>query len=87
MNWVLATMSNFIIPISFQPLIFQTWTNWFNRIHSLKYLRYATLGCEDIAIRKPEFEAKTHVFFFSLYLKSKLERPRGHLFEIKSVFV
>ena len=28
-----------------------------NRIHNLKYLRFTTLGCEDIVIRKSEFVA------------------------------
>ena len=34
-----------------------------NRIHSLKYLRFTTLGCKDIGIRKSEFVAKTQFLF------------------------
>ena len=68
-NWVFATNSNFLIPISmqpdvanlwyFKPLIFQTCIIWSNRIHSLKYLRFTTLGCKDKGIRKSEFVTKT----------------------------
>ena len=47
-----------------KPLIFQTQINWSNRIHSLKYLRYATFGSKDVMIRKSEFVAKTQ--FLSL---------------------
>ncbi len=36
---------------------------WSIRIHSLKYLRSAALGCKDIGIRKSEFVAKTHFLF------------------------
>ena len=44
-----------------KPLIFQTQIIWFNRIHSLKYLRSTTLGSKDIVIRKSGFVAKTQV--------------------------
>ena len=42
-----------------KPLIFQTLIIWFNRIHSLKYLRSVTFGSKDIVTRKSEFVAKT----------------------------
>ena len=58
-NWVFATNSNFLILLSLQPLIFQTYVISWNRIYSLKYLRYTTLGSEDIGISKSEFVAKT----------------------------
>ena len=41
-----------------KPLIFQTQIIWSNRIHSLKYLKYATFGSKDNMIRKSEFGAK-----------------------------
>jgi len=43
-------------------LIFQTQIIWFNWVHSLKYLRSTTLGCEDIRIRKSEFVTNTQFF-------------------------
>jgi len=36
-----------------------------NRISSLKYLRYTTLGCIDIKIRKLEFVAKTQLVSYN----------------------
>ena len=42
-----------------KPLIFQTQIIRSNRFHSLKYLRSATFGSKDIAIRKSEFVTKT----------------------------
>ena len=60
-NWVFATNSNFVIPISLQPdgvngVIFQTEIIWSNRIHILKYLRYTTftkiLGLENQSLRR-----------------------------------
>ena len=48
-----------------KPLIFQTQITWFNRIHSLKYLRYATFGFKDIVIRKLEFVAKTQFLYLN----------------------
>ena len=42
-----------------KPFIFQTYIIWYNSIHSLKYLRYTTLCCKDIGIRKSEIGAKT----------------------------
>ena len=49
--------------LSCKPLIFQTQIIWSNRIHSLKYLRSATFGSEDIVIRKLEIVAKTQFLF------------------------
>ena len=42
-----------------KPLTFKTQIIWSNRIHSLKYLRYATFGSKDTVTRKSEFVAKT----------------------------
>ena len=46
-----------------KPLIFQTQIIWSNRIHSLKYLRYATFGSKDLVIRKSEFVAKIQFLY------------------------
>ena len=53
-----------------KPLIFQTQITWSNRIHSLKYLRYATFGSKDKVIRKSEFVAKTQ------FLSQRTRRPQ-----------
>ena len=54
-----------------KPLIFQTYIIWSNIIHSLKYLRSSTLGCNDIEIRKSEFVAKTQFLCkFSFFLSN-----------------
>ena len=52
-NWVFATKSNLLIPISLQfdgvkckPLILQTWNMWSNTMLSLKCLRSTTLVCK-----------------------------------------
>ena len=56
--------------IPFNPFIFATWIGeyrryvnlrffWFTRIYSLKYPRSLVLGCQNLWIRKSEFEAKT----------------------------
>ena len=60
-NWVFATNLNVLIPISLQPddvnlWQFQTKIIGPNKIHSL---RFTTLRCKDIGIRKSEFVAKT----------------------------
>ena len=47
-----------------RPLIFQTYNIWCNRIHSLKYLRFTTVGYKDIRIRKFEFVTKTQFLYF-----------------------
>ena len=54
-----------------KPLIFQTQIIWTNRIHSLKYLRYATFDSKDIVIRKSEFAAKTQFLFPWSQLRKK----------------
>ena len=54
-----------------KPLIFQTQIIWSNRIHSLKYLRYATFDSKDIVIRKSEFAAKTQFLFPWSQLRKK----------------
>ena len=53
---------------------------WSSRIHSLKCLRFTTLDCKDIVIRKSAFVVKTRIPFLFLYLgvKSKLEELRGY---------
>ena len=60
-NWVFATNSDFLIPISLQPdgVNLQYFKLSSNRIHSLKYQRSPTLNCKDIGIRKSGFVAKT----------------------------
>ena len=62
-NWVFATNSNLLIPISLQADGANLW--YFKlililsiSINSLKYLRSTTLAYKDIKIRKPEFMAK-----------------------------
>jgi len=62
-NCVLASNLNFLIPIShgvnllyFKLRLFEL---EFNRIHSLKYIRFTTLGCIDIRLSKSEFVAIT----------------------------
>ena len=61
-NWVFATNSNFLIPIFSQPVCVNLWYIKFRifdskEMHSLKYLRSATLVCKDIGLRKSEFVA------------------------------
>ena len=46
-----------------QPLIFQTTIIWSNQNLYCKYLRYTTLGCTDIEIRKSEFVVKIQLFY------------------------
>ena len=41
--------------------------NKFNRMHSLNYLRYTTLGCKDIGIIKTEFVAKLYFFRYNKF--------------------
>ena len=54
-----------------KPLIFQTQIVLCYRIHSLKYLRYATFGCKVIVIRKSEFVAKTQFLCFVTFSTAK----------------
>jgi len=64
-NWVLATNSDFLIPISFEPYIINLWyfklifSNLSNRSHSLKCQMSTPLDYKDIGIRKLEFVTKT----------------------------
>ena len=63
-NWVFWNKIKYLNPNFFSTrwcklLIFQTQIIWFNRIHSLKYLRSTTFGSKDIVIMKSEFVAKT----------------------------
>ncbi len=66
-NWVFATNSEFIIPISLEPNVANLWyfKLWSNKIHSLKYLRFTTLESKDIGFRNAEFVAKTQFLWFS----------------------
>ncbi len=62
-NWVFATNSDFLIPISLdsnlvKPLTFQTMTSVKSYNISLKYQRFTTLGSKDIGMRKTEFVAR-----------------------------
>ena len=64
-NWVFATNSNFLIPISLQSDGVNLY--YFKlRLSDITefivwniYLRYSTMGYKDIGIRKSEFVAKT----------------------------
>ena len=71
-NWVFATNSNFITPISSQShcinlCYFRLF--WSNRIHSLKYQSSTTSCCKKIEMRKSEFVAKTqllrNIYYFN----------------------
>ena len=70
-NWVFATNSNLIIPISLQPYGANLW--YFKlrllsiSINSLKYLRSTTMGYKDIEIRKSEFVAKTQLLLWRYF--------------------
>ena len=62
-NWVFATNSDFLIPISLQPTVadlrnLEEWIMLSDNL-SLKYLRFTPLGCKDIEIIKIKFVAKT----------------------------
>ena len=52
-------------------MIFQTEITWSNRIHSLKYLRYATFSSQDIVIRKSRVCGKDSIPLLS---RSRIER-------------
>jgi len=71
-NWVFATNSEFLIPISLEPNVVNLWyfkliIIWSNRIHSLKYLRSTTLESKDKVFKKAEFVAKTHLLLYSMF--------------------
>ena len=75
-DWVFATNSYFLIPISFQPVYVNHW--YFRLILfdltefiCLKYLRYATLGCKDIGIRKSQFVVIICAICFPCFYFSK----------------
>ena len=51
-----------------KPLIFQTKIIGSNNIHSLKYLRFTTLRCKDIGIRKSELPWFLKIFVFQVNL-------------------
>jgi len=53
-NWVFATNSDFLTPIS---LIFQTMNSVWSNCCSLKYHRFTPSNCKDIGIRTFEFVA------------------------------
>ena len=90
-NWVLATNSDLLIPISFdpifwplcrKPLIFQTYIIWSNTSLSSKCQMSSTLDCKDIGIRKDKD---------SIPLKCRIEimnnLPAWPSLKIKSWFV
>ena len=63
-NWLFATNSDFLIPISLEPYVVNLW--YFNfliflskKSHSLKFQRFTTLESKDIRIRKSEFVEKS----------------------------
>ena len=47
-------------------MIFQTLIVWSNRIYSLKYVKFMTLGFKDIEIRQSEFVAKAQFLWLKL---------------------
>jgi len=49
-----------------KSLIFQTYINLSNRIHSLEYLRSTTLESKDTGFRKAEFVAKTQFLYLDI---------------------
>ena len=54
-----------------KPLIFLTLIIWFNRIHSLNYLRSTTFGSKDIVIRKSGFVAETQFLYLFTWSKHR----------------
>ena len=58
-----CTNLSFQIPVTLNPVIFQTLLSWSNTIYSLKYLRSTTLFCKDIGVRKSEFATKTQFLY------------------------
>ena len=58
-NWVFATNSDFLFPISLQPNLFQTMNSVGLNNLRLKYRWFPPLGCIDIGIKKIECAAKT----------------------------
>ena len=66
-NWVSATNSDFLIPLSLQPNVvdLRYFTLWIRSVRlsssSLKYQRFSLSGCKDIGNSKYEFVAKTQL--------------------------
>ena len=58
-----CTNLSFQIPVTLNPVIFQTLLSWSNTIYSLKYLRSTTLFCKDIGVRKSEFATQTQFLY------------------------
>ena len=69
-----CTNLNFQIPVTLNPVIFQTLLSWSNIIYSLKYLRSTTLGCKDIGVRNSEFATKTQFLYNKKHTTVFLER-------------
>jgi len=66
-SWVLATSSDFLIPLSFEPYVVNLWYFKlvifdYNSSHSLKCQLSTTLDCKDIGIRKSEFVTRLNSF-------------------------
>ena len=62
-----CTNLSFQIPVTLNPVIFQTLLSWSNTIYSLKYLRSTTLFCKDIGVRKSEFATQTQFLYKKKY--------------------
>ena len=72
-NWVFATNSDFLIPLSLQPNVLDL--RYFiisvgSNSLSLKYQRFNPSGCKDIGIRKISFEAKTQLLYLTSLLST-----------------
>ena len=73
-NWVLATNSYFLIIFNLCIFEIDCANLWYFKpdfykpdiIHSVKYLRYTTLGCKDTGIRTWEFVAKTQFLKYGI---------------------
>ena len=68
-----------------KPLIFQNLIIWFNRIHSLKYLRSTKFGSKDIVIRKSEFVTKTQFLSLIFFAAFHAWKPKGSLDDAYSI--
>ena len=76
----LCHKQNFSNPNNFaiwwwKPMTFQTLIVWSNRIYSLKYVKFMTLGFKDIVIRQSEFVAKTQFLCLSFYKAAIVLQP------------
>ena len=72
--WFFAKNSYFLIPASFQPVIFQTFIILCTIIDIWKYQRSVTLGCIDIGGRKSQFVAKTQFLYIFQFLDNLVNR-------------